>query len=217
MPSSLLLAHVAIGTLALISGGIALGTIKGSRLHKFCGKIFAVSMCITTAVGTYIAVLKPELVTAISGALTFYLILTSWAALSAKCQGKWIYWIFALMAYALGSMACLGGLEAMSVEGGLKDDFPAGPYFAFGGLSIFACLLDISCIVKAKLSRRQRLTRHIWRMCTALLIASSAVLLGQIYIFPAAIRSEALLSMPLIIIAAGMVYYIFRVRRTEMP
>ena len=216
MSSSLLLAHVAIGTLALISGLIALGTVKGSRHHKVCGKIFAVSMCIASAAGAYLAVLKPELVTAISGGLTFYLILTSWAALSAKGQGKWIYWIFALMAYALGLSACLGGLEAISVEGGLKDGFPPESYFAFGGLSIFACVLDISCIVKAKLTRRQRLTRHIWRMCTALLIASSAVLLGQIHIFPAVIQSEALLSIPLIIIAAGMVYYIFRVRRTEM-
>lgn len=122
------------------------------------------------------------------------------------------YVVAAIAAVTIGSIALGGGIEAQNSIAGLKDDFSASPYFVFGGLGFFAGALDLKCLLAPKLSRPQVLTRHIWRMCLAMLIAASALLLGQMQVFPSAIRSESILSIPLVIIILAMTYYFYRTR-----
>ena len=215
MSSAILVYHVAIGTIALLSGMLALSSKKGSRLHRISGRLFVGAMFTSAAVGTYLAFLKPELVTVVSGTLTCYLILTSWASIAIK---KWCNLVYAAsipIAVIIGTTAFLGGIEAQNASEGLKDGFQAAPYFVFGGLGFFAGVLDLKCLMRARLLRLQILIRHIWRMCMAMLIATSALLLGQMQVFPTAIRSESILSIPLLIIILVMTYYINRTRLVQ--
>ena len=58
----------------------------------------------------------------------------------------------------------------------------------------------------------QRITRHIWRMCVALLIAAFSFFLGQQQVFPASVRGSPLLLVPEIAVLGVMVFWLVRVR-----
>ena len=66
----LTVAHVAFGTIALLSGAAALSLRKGSRLHGRAGTWFFAAMLAMTATGSTMAALKPERGTAVIGILT---------------------------------------------------------------------------------------------------------------------------------------------------
>ena len=212
MSSFLVITHVIIGAIALLSGALALIASKGSDFHRNSGQIFVMTMFITAAMGAYIALLKPELVTVISGLLTCYLILTSWTSIVVKKRRSLIHITAALTAFSIGITGFIGGIDAINSPSGLKDGFPATPYFVFGGLGGIAGFLDLKYLLVGHMSRYQILSRHLWRMCSALLIASSALLLGQMHVFPTAVRSEVILSLPLLMIIFAMLYYLFRER-----
>lgn len=70
--------HIGAGTVALSAGAAALIFRKGSRGHRHAGTAFFVSMLVMSALGAYLAWIKPDMGTAIMGVLTFYVVTTAW-------------------------------------------------------------------------------------------------------------------------------------------
>jgi hypothetical protein len=60
-----------------------------------------------------------------------------------------------------------------------------------------------------------RLKRHLWRMCTALFIASASFFLGPMRRIPEPLRMPAFRLIPLVILAT-MVYWLWHYRRTRI-
>jgi hypothetical protein len=59
---------------------------------------------------------------------------------------------------------------------------------------------------------RQRITRHLWRMCFGLFIATGSFFLGQQQVFPAFLRGSIFLTILALLPFPLMIYWLFRVR-----
>ncbi len=74
----LLFIHIAAGTIALLSGGIAAFAKKGSKPHVLPGRIFATSMAITACSALALSILRPNTFLLAVGFFTLYLTGSGW-------------------------------------------------------------------------------------------------------------------------------------------
>jgi hypothetical protein len=204
--------HIAGGSAALASGATALACPKGGRLHARAGTVFVASMMLMTTSSIVLALLKPDRVSAGTGFFTLYLVATSW--MTARGDGtagrlERLGFLWACCCTAL--YAALGVLGSAAPRGHL-DGIPAVIAFVFAGIAGLAAAFDLSFLIRGRLSGKQRITRHLWRMCTALLIAAPSFFLGQQKVMPLAIRGSPLLYLPLLAILGSMVFWIFKTR-----
>ena len=79
-------------------------------------------------------------------------------------------------------------------------------------IGLLAGLLDLNAILRAPLSQRQRVARHLWRMCIAFFIATGSFFLGQQDVLPAALRGSPLLLVLAFAPFAVMAFWLVRVR-----
>jgi hypothetical protein len=211
--SPLLVLHICAATVTVPSGSAALFFRKGSRRHRAAGSIFFITMLIMSATGAYMGFMKQQTINVIVGVLTFYLVATAWAVVKRK-EGETGLFEFAamLVASAVGAASLIFGSEAANSATGLKDGFPAVGYFVFGSVALFSGAGDVRMFLRGGVSGRQRIARHLWRMCFALLIAALSLFLGKQQHFPEAIRKTHLLNVPIILIAVSMIFWLVRVR-----
>ena len=205
--------HVAAGSAALIAGAAALSVRKGGRLHARAGTIFFASMLAMAGTGAAIAASASERGTAVIGLFTCYLVATAWAT-ARRRDGVAGGFERAGLAVAL---ACAGamlsfGLLASASPSGRFDSLPAAAHYPFAFLAALAAGLDLNFILRGRLQRRQRIARHLWRMCAALAIAAFSFFLGQQDEFPAAWRGLALWFVPPFAVLAAMTFWLVRVR-----
>ncbi len=215
--SPLLLIHICAATIGLLSGAAALCFRKGSRRHRTSGDIFFVSMLTMSASATTIALTKPDMISIVPGILTFYLVATAWATVIRKEGETGLFEYGALLvALAAGTVGLILGWEAAHSTTGMdKDGFPAAAYFVFGSVALFSAALDVRMLVAGGVYGAQRILRHLWRMCFALLIAADSFFFGQQQVFPEAIRKTHLLNVPVIAIAVTMIFWLLRVGLTK--
>jgi uncharacterized membrane protein len=211
-------AHIAAGVLSLLTGAIALATRKGGLAHISAGKVFVVTMLATGAGAAYLGYrAEPQDPSDIvSGVLTCYLVATAWMAARRHDGQTGAFEIIACLFAASGGVA--GFLITMQT---LRDGtaFLGGvPGFIFVGVAAIAATLDLSAILRRGLSGRQRIARHLWRMCLGFFIAAGAFFPGQIQIFPTwigEIRPIILLFIPAFTIIAIMLFWLSRVLFTR--
>lgn len=206
--------HIAGGSVALIAGAAALFIArKGSPLHARAGTIFLGAMLTLAGTGALIAAMKPERGTAMIGLLTCYLVVTGWATARRQDSAAGpIEWVGAAFA-AAAATALLGlGLVGLSSPDGRVDSLPAVIHFPFAAVAGLAVALDLNFILKGRLAPRQRIARHVWRMCAGFYIASGSFFLGQQKVMPEAIQGSPWLFIPAFAPLAAMLFWIFRVR-----
>jgi hypothetical protein len=97
-------------------------------------------------------------------------------------------------------------------DNGRLDSLPAAAHYPFALLAWLSAGLDLNYILRGAPTPRQRLTRHLWRMCAAFLIAAFSFFLGQQKVMPEGFRGSPLLFAPELLILATMTYWIFRMR-----
>lgn len=208
--------HIIGGTVGLLSGAIAVLVAKGSTPHRIAGNIFFVFMLIMSGTGAFLAYFEPAAASVVAGLLTFYMVATGWATVMRreKTIGPFeviaFFWAVGVAYYGLSA-----GMEAAASEAGRKDGFPAGLYYAFGGITAFAALMDITMIARRGLAGRQRIARHLWRMCFALLMATSSFFLGQSQVIPEPIRILPVLITPVFAVIGVLFFWLARVLFTR--
>ena len=212
----LLVLHIVAGTLGMLSGFVAVFLLKGSRRHGLAGRVFVVAMLCLSASGVYLAVMKSQPGNILGGALTFYLVATGWMTVRSRDGQPGIFdWGALLAVLAVGACQVTFGLEAANSQTGLKYGYPPWPYFFMGSVSVLAAAGDVRMLVRRGISGRQRIARHLWRMCFALFIAASSIFLARQQIFPALFRKTGVLIflsfLPLIL----MIFWLIRVRFTK--
>lgn len=211
--SPVMLIHIVAGSAALLSGAVALTLRKGGRLHGRVGTVFFASMVVMTLTGAVIAAFKPERATAVIGILTCYLVVTSWWTARHR-DGKAGRFEIAGLAVVLACCAALlsFGLLALNMPRGRIDLLPYQPMFVFATVAGIAAALDLAFILRRQLSGAQRIGRHLWRMCAAMLIATTSFFQGQQDLFPAAVRGAFVWYLPALAVLAAMLFWIVRVR-----
>ncbi|HYD14104.1 MAG TPA: hypothetical protein VEC11_14755 [Allosphingosinicella sp.] len=200
--------HIAGGVLALPAGTIAVAARKGGRLHAWSGTLFFGAMLV---LGITAALLEPwrnPPGSPIGGLIVCYFVATSWMA-ARRGDGRTGRFEVIACAAALG----LGALMLYGAfTGAGATPVGRGPVFAMTGLVLLAGLLDLNAILRAPLSRAQRLSRHLWRMCFAFFIATGSFFLGQQDVLPAAWQRSPFLLVPAFAPFAVMAFWLVRVR-----
>ena len=216
MRTPLLLLHISGGIVGLLSGTVAMIYRKGSRGHRLSGDVFVVSMLTMAVAAECLAIMKHQMNNAFGGVLTFYLIFTAWLT-ARRREGETSRYDWGALVFAL---AVAGGILTYGIEVArgriiTHDGVPIGMYFFLGSIALLAAAGDIRMLVRGGISGKQRIARHLWRMCFGLFIATGSLFLGQQQVFPDFIRESNLLFVPAILPLPLLIYWMLRVRFTR--
>jgi hypothetical protein len=180
--------HIAAGVVALLAGTGAVAARKGGRLHARSGSFFLGAMLVLGVTASILEPYRDPPGSPVGGVMVCYFVLTSWMA-ARRRDGTTGRFEMIACAGALG----LGALMIWGALGGAaRTPVGSGPVYALGGLCLLAGLLDLSAILRARLSQVQRISRHLWRMCFAFFIATGSFFLGQQQVLPAFVRGTPL-------------------------
>ena len=209
-----LVLHIGGGAIGILSGFATLAVKKGDRLHRLFGTIFFASMLIMAAMASCLALLINQKGNIVGGILTFYLVLTAWAAARQKTAGIGRLDAAAVL-IPLGVAAGLvaWGVEAAESPTGRLDG--AAPYFIMAWLAALFAILDVKVIRQGGVVGKQRIARHLWRMCVALFFASASFFLGQQKVMPAWMRGSPFLFVPALAPLVAMLVWLLRQRLTR--
>lgn len=212
--ATILYLHIGAGSVGLVAGAAAFVFRKGSDLHRLAGKVFAVAMMLMAGIGACVAPFlpTPERASVVAGALTFYLVLTSWTAVKRK-PGRVGRFDYAMLLSSLSIViagACLFWLASRSPTGTL-DGQPGAAFVMFVIIGSLAAVGDLRLILNRGVSGATRVARHLWRMTVALFIAANALFLGQPQVFPTAVQASGALNLPALLILALLVYWLCHV------
>src|SRR5439155_1605928 len=102
----MVLFHILAGSLAMLSGAVALSLRKGSRRHGVAGSVFVVCMLGLSGSGAFMAFVAPdgETINVLMGLFTFYLVATAWLTARRRTGGTGpLDWAAALVAVAVAA------------------------------------------------------------------------------------------------------------------
>jgi uncharacterized membrane protein len=210
-----LVVHIGGGIVAVAAGGAALVLRKGGRGHRLSGDVFVVAMLVAMILAALTAPFQEP--ANVPGAIfNIYLVATAWATVR-RPPGEVGRLERGLIAIAAASVASVGVLVWLGASHP-KPSAGAGALvgaLVFCGLVAFAVALDLKMIRRGGISGPPRLARHIWRMCTALFVATGSFFIGQPQVFPAPLRGSPLLLALGLAPLAFMVFWLIRVRSSR--
>lgn len=209
-----LILHVGAGAVGLISGFGALAFRKGSTPHRASGTVFVVSMLLMGIVGAYIAVHLPQRGTIFVGLISAYLVATAWVTVRRKEMTTGPLFDYLALAWVVTCAAVMFGFGFWgSIRGnGMVDSVPAFAHFPFAIIATIAAWSDVRVMRRGGLSGDARIARHLWRMCTALLIAAFSFFIGQQKVMPDWIQGSPLLLAPPLAVLLVMFFWLIRLR-----
>jgi hypothetical protein len=213
--NALLWAHIGGGAIGMVTGVIALAVRKGQRVHRAAGSVFFLAMFMAYAIGAGVA---PFLETGqrpnfVAGIMALYLLIS--AALAARRRDvkagapEIIGLIVALTITAAGVTFMQMGAASAS---GTVDGSPPEAFLLFTIAGAFAAAGELHVLVRKQLSNTSRIARHLWRMCFSLFIASGSFFLGQMQVFPEALRGSVLLYVLALAPLPVMLFWLGKVR-----
>jgi len=213
--------HITAGSLALLTGYVALFARKGDVLHRRSGTLFVYTMLAMCAAGATLALVRRSgiLVNVPASVTTAYLVWTSMASVRPTWGGSRRVQIAALIAALLVALGTLAFGLRQVITGERLYGLPAFPFFLFGITGIVAVAGDIRVLRDGARRGRARLVRHLWRMTFALFIAAMSFFLGQAKVIPKPIRIGPLLAIPPVTALLVLLWWLWRLRansaRTE--
>ena len=200
--------HIAGGSIAILTGTAAVVAGKGGRGHAAAGTGFAVSMLILGATAAMLAQVRGNSGLGLGGLLTCYFVATSWWT-ARRRDGRTGGFEIAACALALAAAAAIAW---SALTGTMSTPAGPGPLFAFAATCLLAGLGDLRAVLRGILTPRQRLSRHLWRMCFAFFIATGSFFLGQQDVMPAAARGSPILFVLAFAPLAVTIYWLVRLR-----
>jgi hypothetical protein len=204
--------HIAAGILALLSGTAAIAAPKGGLTHARAGTWFFGSMLVLGITASILEPFRTPPGSPITGIFVCYFVTTSWVT-ARRRDGRTGKFEIVACAAALG----LAALLAWGAFTGATTPAGRGPVFAVAGVCLLAGLLDLNAILRAKLTPVQRISRHLWRMCFAMFIATGSFFLGQQAVMPQAVRGSPGLFILAFAPFAVMAIWIIRIRFAGHP
>ena len=206
-----LVTHFGAALIALAAGTIALVVAKGGRLHKQSGIVFTYAMIITGILASVISAYEGKSV--IGGLFVCYLVFTAMTTVKPlSWAGRGVAVALMIFAFAAAVLMFAQGVVVWQKPHHMLAGVPAGLIFFLGTISLLAAIGDWRMIREGALRGTRRLTRHLWRMCFGLFVATGSFFFGQQKFIPAPLRVVPVLSAlgvaPLVI----LLYWMWRVR-----
>ena len=211
---NLLPLHIAIGLVAVCAGSVALYTLKGSSVHRRAGTIFVYAMIAMSLSGAFMVASGRSVRAAnvLPGLLTIYLVVTAVTTVRPPSAGvRKIDWGAAIAALALGLGCVIKGVVILAA-GRSADRGAAMALLIFGAIPLLASEGDRRMIRVGGLQGAPRLRRHLWRMCTALLIVTASIVLGRH--FPESLRILPIRLLPFVVLGT-MGFWLWRLPRGQ--
>jgi hypothetical protein len=203
----MILLHAGTGVIGIVFGGLALLFRKGLRRHRWTGTLSALGMLGVAGFGTYLGYMKSQPSNLLAGAITVYLVATGWSAAKRKDGTTYLFdWVGLALAAGL-----VGGLALNAFVGLRAGQAFAGIFVVFGAVALLAAVADMRMLVGGGAYGAQRIARHLWRICVALLIVAFSFFQGQSQVFPEFFRKSGLLDVPAALIIAALLFWIWRV------
>jgi len=174
--------HIAGGSVGLVSGFTAVLARKGETVHRVAGTLFFVGMLAMGAFASVIAGLKGQTGNLVGGVSTVYFVATAWMTVKRPEGVTGKFEVFAcLFAATIAALSIWKGLQPGVDANGLPNMISA----VFGSIVAIGALGDLKVILQRGIAGAGRISRHLWRMCWALFIASGSFFLSQMEIvFP---------------------------------
>jgi hypothetical protein len=209
--------HVASGVVALASGAVAAAVRKGGSVHARAGTWFFGSMLVLGVTASILEPFRTPPGSPIGGIMVCYFVATAWMAARRRSGIPGAFEKIACAIVLIVAAAILfAGFRAVVSTSAQSGPPGAGVLFALGGICLLAGLLDLKFIVRGNLSPMQRISRHLWRMCFALFIATGSFFLGQQKVLPQAMRGSPMLFVLAFAPFALMLFWLARVRFSGM-
>lgn len=204
--------HIVAGTVALVSGYVALYARKGGTVHRKLGMAFVYSMLVMCAFGVVVSAAEgvAMALNIPAATLSAYLVVTSLITVRPPARGG-----RAIQIAAMAVAAITGLIELAFAFSGGRNGIPPFPFLMFGTVAIIGVTGDLKVLRSGALQGPKRLARHLWRMTFALFIAAMSFFVGQADVIPKAIRIRPLLAVPVLAVLVTMVYWLRRVRRSR--
>jgi uncharacterized membrane protein len=212
--SLLILFHVCAATVGLLSGFVAIAFRKGSGRHSAAGMVFVVSMLgMSSSAAVIAAFIRPNMINVLASLLTFYLVSTGWYAARRREQMTGSFDRGALLFIAMVATGGYAfGIQAVRSGTGKLNGIPSFFFFIFASVALLCVFSDVRMLRRGGLVGTQRLARHLWRMCVALLLATLSFYPGQARLFPMSWRATKLLFIPHVILIGSLIFWAYRVR-----
>src|SRR3954471_8931520 len=204
--------HIAAGILAILSGAVAGAARKGGTLHARAGHWFVASMLLLGITAAMLEPFRSPPGSPLAGIFVCYFVLTGWFA-GRRHDGRTGRFERIACAFALGTA---GLMTWGALWGGSTTPVGRGPVFILAGLCLLAGLGDLGAVLRKTLTPKQRITRHLWRMCFAFFIATGSFFLGQQKVMPHAIRGSPLLFVLAFAPFAVMLFWLVRIRLSKV-
>ena len=211
----ILVPHIAGGLIAILAGTLAIAARKGGAWHASAGTWFVGAMLVLGVTASILEPLKTPPESPLGGILVCYFVTTSWMTARRRDGKAGRFEKIACAVILLIAIAMIAkGVELLSAPPGTIP----GPFvlFALGGFCLLAGLLDLNYIFRGPLAPRQRLSRHLWRMCFAFFIATGSFFLGQQQVLPKAVQGSPLLFVVAFAPFAVMLFWLVRLRLPGM-
>ena len=177
--SPILIAHICGGVVGLVSGTAAMCFRKGSPRHVLAGKVFVASMLTMGAFAAYLAIVRNQPNNICGGILTVYLIGTAWlTARRRDGETSRLDWVALLIPLAIGILMWMNGLKVLRSGASSQNGVPVGMILFMGSVCLLAAAGDVRMLVGSGVAGVKRISRHLWRMCFGLFIASGSFFFG---------------------------------------
>lgn len=208
--SNLLGIHIVFSSLALLAGALALVLRKGGLGHRSSGKVFVGAMLTMGGTSAWLAAVDGVWLDVMSGLLVCYLGVSSWLTMRPRNQR-----------YAVGIMLMGVGLVAgyllvawVTLQSGeRRPGVPSQAGLFFATIVGLAVISDCRLLMGRALTVRQRLARHLWRMCFALFMATGSVFFSRAHLFPASVQESGVLVLLGVAPILCMVFWLLWIRR----
>lgn len=216
-----LIAHVALGTLAVAMGAVALGSRKGRKVHVSAGRVFVITMGLSSLLGAALGALKYETfwITFHAGILGACLVASGVLAVRIRARN------------ARRAFTAIAGVNALNAAGlfaagwcatTLPDarlyGFAAEDYFFLFGMAAISAVGDLRVLFARQISNAHRIAQHLVRMCIGFFIAAGSAFTGPgASAFPEVLQNSGLLSLPELTIILLMLFWLWRTLRRPGP
>jgi uncharacterized membrane protein len=178
MTQTILFLHVLAGVAALAAAGVAVGSVKGGRLHRRSGNIYTLAMLFVGLSALVLAVADPNPFLFAVGVFSLYLVFTGWRAAMVR-DGR-----PRRLDHAGGAVMTLAGIGMLGWGAqGLLAGGGAQPVIllAFGSIGLTMALADWRDWARGPIAGKARIARHLGRMLggtIATITAAGVVNLG---------------------------------------
>lgn len=213
----ILVAHVALGTVAVIVGAIAFSSRKGRKVHVSAGRVFVYSMGLASVLGAMLGALKFETfwITFHAGVLGTTLVASGVLAVRTRSQSTRRWFSVVAVVNACNAAALFGaGWFATTLPEGRLFGFAAADYFFLFGMAAIAFAGDLRLILGTRVTGRHRIAQHLVRMCIGFFIAAGSAFTGPgASAFPKAVQDSGVLSLPELTIVVLMLFWLWKTLR----